>query len=218
MAQPSTTPAIPEVLSFGDILSYSFRWGFGQYFRIFLMYALWVLTLWIPYVNVGTTIAVTAGAAILLSRQQRIDPTFIFDRRYRQVMADWFILSSLIGGGVLLGIVFLVIPGIVLALGWLLAPLLLVDRGTAVMDSLRQSWQATMGEKWTLFFGLLAVYLLYAIPAALVYGILQAILPSDSSVTNVILAIYAVLAYVGFGAVDLGYTGYVYTVLGRRVA
>ncbi|MCS6965812.1 MAG: hypothetical protein NZ473_03495, partial [Candidatus Kapabacteria bacterium] len=94
--QPPAALPLPEVLNFGDILSYSFRWGFGQYFRILLMLVLWVLTVWVPYLNVGTTIAVTIGAPILLSRQQRIDPTFIFDRRYREVMADWFILAALI--------------------------------------------------------------------------------------------------------------------------
>ncbi len=216
-AQPPAVPEVSEVLSFGDILSYSFRWGFGQYFRIFLMLVLWVLTVWIPYVNVGTTIAVTIGAPLLLSRRQRIDPTFIFDRRYRHAMADWFILTGLIILGILLGLLFLVIPAVVLALGWLLAPLVLVDRGVGAVDALRQSWQATQGEKWTLFFGLVAVYLIYAIPAAVVYAILSALLPDEGAVRDVILALYAIAAYTGLIAVDLGYTGYVYAVLGKRV-
>lgn len=217
-AQPSAAPTLPEVLAFGDILSYSFRWGFGQYFRIFLMLVLWVLTVWIPYVNVGTTIALSVGAPLLLSRRQRIDPTFIFDRHYRQVMAEWFILVGLIISGIFIGFLFLLVPAIVLAFGWILAPLLLVDRGAGVLDALRQSWQATQGEKWTLFFGLLAVYLIYAIPAAVVYAILSAILPTGAAATDAILTLYAIAAYTGLIAVDLGYTGYVYAVLGKRVA
>jgi len=215
--QPSE-PVLPEVLSFGDILSYAFRWGLGQYFRVLLMLVLWVVTLWIPYVNVGTTIAITAGAPILLSRGQRIDPTFIFDRRYRGVVAEWLVLLALLSSAILLGLVFLVIPGIVLAFGWVLAPLLLVDRGSGVLESLRQSWQATMGEKWTLFFGWLAVYLLYVIPAGLLYAVLRLLLPEGAAVTDLILGLYTVLAYAGLAAVDIGYTAYVYAVLGKRVA
>lgn len=217
--QPTQSAAsIPEVLEFGDILAHSFRWGFGQYFRILLMLVLWVLTVWIPYLNVGTTIAVTVGAPILLSRQQRIDPTFIFRREYRTVMADWFLLLGLMLGAVVLGVVFLVIPGIVLGLGWILAPLLLVDRGVGVLDSLRRSWEATLGEKWTLFFGLLALYLLYLIPAVLIYYVLVAVLPEGRALTELVLVLYTLLAYAGWAAVDMGFTGYVYAVLGKRVS
>ncbi|MCS7169624.1 MAG: hypothetical protein NZ949_03275, partial [Candidatus Kapabacteria bacterium] len=138
-------------------------------------------------------------------------------RRYREVMADWFILAALIVLGVLLGLVFLVVPGIVLAFGWLIAPLLLVERGSTVLESLRQSWQATMGEKWTLFFGLMAVYLLYFIPVALVYALLMMVLPEGETVTGAVLGLYSVFAYAGLAAVDLGYTGYAYAVLSRRV-
>jgi uncharacterized membrane protein len=207
---------VPEVLNFGDILSYSFRWGFGQYFRILLMLLLWVVTIWIPYLNVGTTIAVTTGAPILLSRQQRIDPTFIFDRRYRELMAEWLLLVLLIGLGVFAGLVFVIIPGIVLSLGWILAPLLLVDRGVGVLDSLRQSWRATLGEKWTLLFGWLAVYLLYIIPAGVIAAILGALLPEGAAA--ILMGLYGVLAYAGLMAVELGYTGYVYAVLSKRAA
>ncbi len=214
---PQAEAPVPEVLNFGDILSHSFRWGFGQYFRILLMLVLWVLTLWIPYVNVGTTIAVTVGAPILLSRRQHISPTFIFDREYRSVMAEYFLLALLLSGGVVLGIAFGIIPGIVLALGWMLSPLLLVDRGVGVLESLRKSWEATTGEKWTLFFGLLAVYLLYLIPAGLIAALLTAVLPEEGVLRGLVLGLYTVLAYAGLAAVDLGFTAYVYAVLGKRV-
>ncbi|GBD07353.1 hypothetical protein HRbin21_01171 [bacterium HR21] len=210
--------SVPDVLEFGDLLGYAFRWGFGQYFNILLMLLLWVLTIWIPYVNIGTTIAVTTGAPILLSRQQRISPTFIFNREYRTVMADWLLLLGLMVGAVLFALVFVLVPALVLSFGWLLAPLLLVDRGMGVLESLRRSWQATLGEKWTLFFGLLAVYFLYLLPAGLILWLLWIVLPKGESTTTVIMRLYTLLAYAGLAAVDMGFTGYVYAVLGKRVS
>ncbi|MCS7177254.1 MAG: hypothetical protein NZ960_06525 [Candidatus Kapabacteria bacterium] len=211
-----TAPTLPEVLTFGDLLSHSFRWGFGQYFRILLALLLWVLTLWIPYVNVGTTIALTVGIPLLLSRQERIDPTIIFDRRYRDAMADWLLLVVLLIFGIIAGLLFFVIPGLVLTVGWVLAPLLLVDRGSTPTEALRLSWRVTLGEKWTLFFGRLAVQLLCFIPAAIIGAILVAVLPEGEVITDVVLGIYGVLAYAGLVAVDLGYLGYAYAVLGKR--
>ena len=43
---------------------------------------LWLLTIWIPYLNVGTTIAM-ATIPIELSKGKVISPLFIFDGKYR---------------------------------------------------------------------------------------------------------------------------------------
>jgi hypothetical protein len=208
--------SLPETLSVGNILSHSFRWGLGQYVRILLMLILWALTVWIPYVNIGTTIAILAGAPILLSRRQQITPTFIFDRQYRDVMADWLVLQTLRGGAILLGLLFLVIPGIVVSVGWILAPLLLVDRKHGILESMSQSWHATQGKKWAILLGALVVYLLYAIPAYIIYGILYALLPAEETITSILLGLYAMLAYAGWVAVNVGFTAFIYAVLTRR--
>ncbi len=215
--EPQPSEGVPEVLNFGDILSHAFRWGFGQYWRLLLMYLLWVVTIWIPYLNVGTTIAVSTGAPLLMSRRQRIDPTFIFDRSYRQIMGAWMVCLVLQLLGVTVAALFLVIPGIVLSIAWCLAPILLLERGVSPTEALRLSEQATHGEKWTILFGLLAVYLLYAIPALLVWWILQQILPEGAVITDVIRVLYAILAYAGLGVVDVAAAGYIYAVLAKRV-
>ena len=44
---------------------------------------LWILTIWIPYINVGTTIAIYT-IPVALSKGKVISPTFIFDAKYRQ--------------------------------------------------------------------------------------------------------------------------------------
>ena len=46
---------------------------------------LWAITIWIPYVNVGTTIAL-ATLPVKLSKGEVISPTFIFDSEYRHIM------------------------------------------------------------------------------------------------------------------------------------
>ena len=56
---------------------------------IVLAILLWILTLWIPYINIGTTIALCT-MPLALSRNKPISPTFIFDKRYRQFFGEFF--------------------------------------------------------------------------------------------------------------------------------
>jgi uncharacterized membrane protein len=54
--------------------------------------------------------------------------------------------------GVAIGVVFLIVPGIILALGWGQYLLLLVDgRAAGPVESLRASWALTRGRKFGLF-------------------------------------------------------------------
>ena len=55
---------------------------------------LWLLTIWIPYLNVGTTIAMTT-IPIELSKGRVISPLFIFDGKYRKFMGEYFTLIGL---------------------------------------------------------------------------------------------------------------------------
>ena len=50
---------------------------------------LWLITFWIPYLNVGTTIAINT-IPIELSKGKVISPTFIFDAKYRRYMGEYF--------------------------------------------------------------------------------------------------------------------------------
>ena len=55
---------------------------------------LWLLTIWIPYLNVGTTIAMNT-IPIELSKGKVISPLFIFDGKYRKYMGEYFTLIGL---------------------------------------------------------------------------------------------------------------------------
>jgi len=53
---------------------------------------------------------------------------------------------------ILLGFAFFVLPGIYLAIRWMFAELLVIDKGMRPMEALRASSQLTQGHWWKLFF------------------------------------------------------------------
>jgi hypothetical protein len=96
---------------------------------------LWLLTCWIPYLNVGTTIALVT-MPVALSKGEVISPMEIFNAKYRESMGEFFLLISFQSLGIMIGYLFMGIPGIVMSLSWLLAPMLLVDKGMNPMQAL----------------------------------------------------------------------------------
>ena len=102
---------------------------------------LWLLTIWIPYLNVGTTIAM-ATIPIELSKGKVISPLFIFDGKYRKFMGEYFTL---------IGLMYLAIIPALFFIGWSLAIYILLDKGVAPGEAMIQSNKATYGYKWTIF-------------------------------------------------------------------
>lgn len=111
---------------------------------------LYILTIWIPYLNVGTTIAM-ATIPIELAKGKVISPTFIFDAKYRKSMGEYFLLVGLKSMAIYAAFIFLFVPGIVLSISWSLALYILLDKGALPMEALRRSNKATYGYKWTIF-------------------------------------------------------------------
>jgi len=129
---------------------------------------LWVLTVWIPYLNVGTTIGLYVGIIAKASRGEAISMTEIFNPRYRKYMGDFFLTSGLIGLGISIGIIFFFIPGIIIGLAWCLALMLAIDKGKNPIEAISLSNNLTYGYKWRIF----AIYLI----PCLVFTIVQLIL------------------------------------------
>jgi hypothetical protein len=127
---------------------------------------LWLVTIWIPYLNVGTTIAMNA-IPIELSKGKVISPIFIFDAKYRKYMGEYFNLVGLMIMSLLPAFLFLIIPAYVIAISWSLAIYLLLDKGVSPSEALIRSSKATYGYKWTIFFVSLVLavifYVLYFI-------------------------------------------------------
>ena len=143
-------------MTISSILKGGIQIGLKNFLSLIGALILYFLTIWIPYLNVGTTIAM-ASLPAALSRGEVISPTEIFASKYRKNMGNFFLLMSFMVGGILFGYIFLIIPGIVLSYSWCLAILLLVDKGLNPMQALSESNKKTYGHKWTIFFSYLAL-------------------------------------------------------------
>jgi uncharacterized membrane protein len=78
--------------------------------------------------------------------------------------------SILLALGVGLGMLLLLVPGIVLAIGWSYWMYLLVDRGQGPVEALGTSWKITRGFKWKIF-GMMLLFILVTILGVLACGV-----------------------------------------------
>ncbi|MFI3280732.1 MAG: hypothetical protein R3Y44_02040 [Rikenellaceae bacterium] len=124
--------------------------GIKNVVPLILTYLLWFVSLIVPYINVGTTIAV-ATIPLELSKGNIINPLFIFDPKFRRFMGEYLILVGLIGMGMAASVFFFFIPMIVIAVAWSLAILIFLDKRISPLDAIMQSNEATYGYKWTIF-------------------------------------------------------------------
>ena len=75
------------------------------------------------------------------------DDFFSIDRRW-----IYFTFVSIVKGFlILVGLIFFVIPGIYLAVRWMFAEFLVIDRGLRPLEALRASSSLTEGHRWKLF-------------------------------------------------------------------
>lgn len=143
-------------LTFSNVIINGVKIGLMNFFSIIAAIILWVLTIWIPYLNVGTTIAI-ATMPIGMSKGTIMSPTEIFKGKYRQYMGEYFLLLGLKAQGLLPALMFMVVPYIILALTWSQAAYLLIDKGTNPAEALSKSNKITYGYKATMFFGKLVM-------------------------------------------------------------
>jgi putative flippase GtrA len=165
---------------------------------------LWLLTVWIPYLNIGTTIAISVGIILKASKGEAISFTEVFDPKYRKYMGEFFLTSGLMALGIGIGIVLFIIPGFVIGLAWSLALLLVIDKGKNPTEALTLSNNLTYGYKARMF-GILAL-------AAVVFSVVQTILTSIGTASRnsgvigfmgfivVLLSIFEVFVFIGLQA------------------
>ena len=127
---------------------------------------LWLLTIWVPYINVGTTIAINM-LPIELAKGGVISPLSIFDAKYRKYMGEFLITVGLMIIPIFIATLFMIVPGIVLSIAWSLAYYFLFEKRKNPMQAIMASNEATYGSKWTMFF----VVLVFVIAAYAVAGI-----------------------------------------------
>jgi hypothetical protein len=132
---------------------------------------LWVLTIWIPYFNVGTTIGLAVGIVTKASRGETIPMTEVFDPKYRKYMGEYFLTAGLIYLGVIIGTIFFIIPGIVISIAWGLAILLVIDKGKNPAEALTLSNNLTYGNKWRMFGIYFLTSLCFSVIISILFGI-----------------------------------------------
>ena len=178
-------------LDFGETLKDSIAIGVKNAPSVIAAVALWLITIWIPYLNVGTTIAI-ALLPTQLAKGEIINPLGIFDSKYRRYMGEFFITMGLMVFPIFIGVLFMIVPGIVLSIAWTLSYYFLIEKGKNPIQAIKASNDATYGSKWTMFFVSLVVGVLFGI----VFGIFQAICNAIGVgfITFVIMFILYVLA------------------------
>lgn len=184
--------------TFSDALSNAYQIGIKNILSLIGALILWVLTIWIPYINVGTTIAIVTIPASL-SRGNIISPLEIFDKKYLKNMGDFFLVVSLRGIGSWIAYMFMIVPGIVLSLAWSLAVLLVVDKGMNANKALNVSNKLTYGYKWIIFGA-------------------QIVLILPMVILGMIHPLVAMLYAIFLGPFMLGLTAYVYGQLAGDIA
>lgn len=195
-----------DKLPFGRTLLEGVKIGLKNFFSLLGTVVLYVLTCWIPYLNVGTTIAMYS-IPVELSRGHIINPLFIFEDKYRKNMGEFFILFGLMAMAMLPATLLMVVPAIVLGYAWYVAFFLFIDKDITSIEALRKSNELTDGYKWKIF-GLELVLgtIVLAVELLIVFCV--------SSTTW--QAVLAVLLTILVSPLSLGLTGMIYRSLSQE--
>lgn len=196
-------------LSIGSIVSEGFKLGFQNFLSLVGAVFLWIITIWIPYINVGTTIGLLS-IVIAMSKGEIISPTEIFDSKYRQYMGEFFLIMGFLYVGITVGLFFLIIPGLVISIAWGQGIYLMIDRELNPVEALKVSNQITFGEKWTIFLGTLIIAIVYFALIAVLTGIGYLI---SETVTSILTFLGVLLFY----PVMLGAYAHIYGELVKKL-
>lgn len=196
-------------ISIGSIVSEGFKLGFKNIASLIGAVFLWIITIWIPYINVGTTIGLLS-IVIAMSKGSMISPTEIFDRKYRQYMGEFFLIVAFLYIGITVGFVFLVIPGLVISLAWGQSIYLMLDREMNPIEALKVSNQITYGEKWTIFWGTLILGLIF-------YALILVLSGIGYMISETAVGILSVIGVIVFYPIMLGAYAHIYGQLVKKL-
>ena len=95
----------------------------------------------------------------------------VFQNYWSAVLANLLVIVI-----VVLGFIFLIVPGIIFACKLAFVSYLVVDRKMEAVEAVKESWRMTTGHAWTIFFmGLLAIPIALIGLVCLIVGIIPAI-------------------------------------------
>ena len=159
------------------------KYGLKNFLPLLLMVILYVITVWIPYLNVGTTIGLYK-AVIKIGRGETIDPTAIFAKENFKNLHGFFLLFGLLYIGIVVATCFMFIPGIVMGIAWGFAMYFFLDKNVSPLKALQLSYDSTFGNKWRIF----AVEILCSLLIGILCGIFACI-PKVGGVLAVLVAL-----------------------------
>jgi len=198
-----------NTLTVGSIISKGFEIGIKNIGTVAGAGVLWILTFWIPYLNVGTTIGLL-GIVVALSKGTPTSATEIFDPKYRKQMGEFFLLMAFVVFGTYAGLMFLVIPGMVISIAWGQAVYIFLDRGMAPIEAIRASNKITYGKKWTIFWGSFLLGITMYVIAFVLFFVFGRTMP-------VMAVIMGFVMYVAFISVSLGAAAHIYGTLSKEL-
>ena len=159
------------------------RYGLKNFLPLLLMVILYLVTVWIPYLNVGTTIGLYK-AVIAIGRGETIDPTAIFAKENFKDLSGFFLLLGLLYMGVTVACFFMFIPGLVMSIAWGFAIYFFLDKKVSPLKALRLSYDTTYGNKWRIFF----LGLLCGVVVGILCGVC-AMIPKAGAVVAVLMSL-----------------------------
>ena len=146
------------------------RLGIQNILPLILTVVLYVLTCWIPYLNVGTTVGLYR-IIIGLSKGETVDPLSIFKKENFENMGGFFLMIGFLTMGITAAMAFMFIPAIIMGIAWGYAIYIFLEKKVSPLKAMKLSDKATYGEKWTIFF----INLLFGVIAGILSGIFAAI-------------------------------------------
>ncbi len=163
-------------LTVGNVIKESIAKGLKNFAPLAVNVLLWIVTFWIPYINIGTTIGLFVGIMTKIAKDEPLSMTEIFNEKYRKNFGEYIIVSSLMAMGIYVGMLFMVIPGIIIAIAWSLAVPLVIDKEINPSEAISLSNKLTYGHKWAIFGSQFLLGLIIYIAIAIVTAIVSMIL------------------------------------------
>ena len=169
-----------------DTITAGVQYGLKNIVNLLLMVILYVVTVWIPWLNVGTTIGLFK-AVIKIGNGEAVDPKSIFDKENWSNLGDFFLLCGLVSIGITAAAAFMFIPAIIIGIAWQFALYFFIDKGLSPTKCLKVSYKATYGEKWRIFFIYLILYIAIVIVCAIL-GIIPKVGPFLAALATICCA------------------------------
>jgi hypothetical protein len=191
----------------GSILLAAFRIGVNNTWTILSAGTLWLLTLWIPYLNIGTTIGMLNLIATI-GRDEKFIPTSIFNKEYRANMGEFLLLLSFSCVGIVVGLLLGVIPGIMLYFAWSQSFLLMEAHNLSPVEAIRASNHITYGNKWNMFLGMALIQVILAGA----FGLLAWVFESQ----QVLQSLVVVIGYCWYFVLTIGAFAHIFGQLEER--